>query len=72
MTPIRREVLQVLAELSDLYPDMRIGQLVENVSMWAKGPEAGAVWDVEDEEFLQTAKEHLDRRLKVLASDSGE
>jgi hypothetical protein len=69
---MRREVLQVLAELSDLYPDMRIGQLVENVAMWAKGPEEGAAWDVEDEEFLETAREHLERRLQQLASDPQE
>ena len=67
MTPIRSQVLEVLAQLSELHPDMRIGQLVDNVAMWAKGPEEGATWDVEDEEFLKAAKEHLEQRLDHLA-----
>jgi hypothetical protein len=68
MTPIRRQVLEVLAQLSELHPDMRIGQLVENGAMWAKGPEEGATWDVEDEEFLGAAREHVEQWLQRLAS----
>ncbi|HEY8747519.1 MAG TPA: hypothetical protein VIM11_06085 [Tepidisphaeraceae bacterium] len=54
---------RVLASLSELYPDWRVGQLVANISTWARGPIAEAVWDVEDEEFLAAAEAHLARRL---------
>jgi hypothetical protein len=56
---LRRELLDLLAELSALHPNWRFGQLVENVAMWAKGPGAEAIWDVEDEELLQAIKRHL-------------
>ena len=62
MTSIRRQVLKVLEELSERYPDMRIGQLVANFSSLAKGPTPEAIYDVEDEEFLQAARKHLDKQ----------
>jgi hypothetical protein len=62
MMPIRREVLNVLAELSERYPDMRIGQLVANFASLAKGPTPEAVYDVEDEEFVAAARKHLDKQ----------
>ncbi len=55
----RNQILLLLQELSEKYPDMRFGQLVANISYWAKGPSQGAIWDVEDEEFLQTIERHL-------------
>ena len=48
-----------LDELSRRYPDMRFGQLVTNVAYWAKGPTASAAWDVDDDELLRAAEEHL-------------
>ena len=60
--PTRRELLEFLAELSEAHPDWRFGQLVENAAMWAKGPGAEAIWDVEDEQLLQAIKDHLERR----------
>jgi hypothetical protein len=62
MTPIRQDVLKVLAELSERYPDMRIGQLVADFASLAKGPKPEAVYDVEDEEFLAAARKHLDKQ----------
>lgn len=62
MTPVRREVLRVLEELSERYPDMRIGQLVANFSSLARGPQVESVYDVEDEEFLAAARRHLDKQ----------
>ena len=61
-TPIRREILQVLAELSECCPDVRLGQLVVNLSYLAKGPTNEAIWDVEDEELLAAARKHLEER----------
>ena len=52
----------VLAALSALYPDWRIGQLVANVAWWARGPTNEAIWEIDDEEFLAAAEAHLARR----------
>lgn len=54
-----RRVATVIEELSRLHPDWRVGQLVANVATWAKGPTVEAVWDVEDEEFIRAAEEHI-------------
>ena len=67
----RQQLLQVLAELSELCPEMRMGQLIANLSALAKGPTAEAVWDVEDEELLAAARKQLlyfqDRRQTSVA-----
>jgi hypothetical protein len=56
---IRRELLDVLAELSEACPEVRLGQLVTNLSYLASGPSNSAAWDVEDEDLLNAAREHL-------------
>lgn len=53
---------RVAVELEELSPQWRFGQLVANVATWAHGPDASAVWDVEDEAFLRAAEEHLKSR----------
>lgn len=59
----RQEILRVLEALSAVYPDMRFGQLVVNVSNWATRMPEG-LWDVEDEDFLTAAKKHLEKRMR--------
>jgi hypothetical protein len=60
MTETRRAILQTLEAMSDRYPEMRFGQLVANISNWAtRKPDA--LWDVEDETFLQAITSHLNR-----------
>lgn len=61
MSETRRQILEALDQMSDLHPDWRFGQMVANVSAWAKGATQSAVWDVEDPEFLKAALEHLAR-----------
>ena len=56
----RRELLQVLAELSAQCPDVRFGQLMANLATLAKGPTVEAIWDAEDEELLQAARRQLE------------
>ena len=51
----RSELLRVLAELCERYPQWRFGQLVSNIAAWADVE----IWDVEDEHLLTTAKAHL-------------
>jgi hypothetical protein len=62
MTPTRAEVLKALAEMSELHPEWRIGQLVANVSHWARGATVESIWDVEDEEFLDAVRRHIEKR----------
>lgn len=60
MNPVRQEVLQVLAELSELVPEVRLGQLIVNLSYLARGLSNEAIWDMEDDELLAVARRHLE------------
>lgn len=59
MSNTRREILRVLEELSAACPEVRLGQLIANLSYIARGPHAESIWDMEDEELLAAAKKHL-------------
>ena len=59
MNAARHEALRTLAELSEIYPDVRLGQLVANLSYAARGLSNQAVWDMEDEELTAAAKSML-------------
>ena len=56
----RRELLRVLDELGAQCPDVRFGQLMANLATLAKGPTVEAIWDAEDEELLQAARQQLE------------
>jgi hypothetical protein len=60
MTAVRQEVLQVLAELSDVVPEVRLGQLIVNLSYLARGLSNESIWDMEDDELLAAARRHLE------------
>jgi hypothetical protein len=45
--------------LSELAPEVRLGQLLANLSYQARGFDHSAIWDMEDEELLRVAREHL-------------
>lgn len=57
----RNELLEVVAELGELAPELRLGQLIANVATLARGPQAESVWDAEDEELLAAAETLRDR-----------
>ena len=62
MKTSREELMQVLAELSAVFPDWRFGQLVANVaSATERGTQVGAIWDSEDDELLVAARRLLER-----------
>jgi hypothetical protein len=68
MNETRRELLQVLAEILELMPDFRFGQLVVNMANYAVEEPRDYTWDCEDEDMLQHAKSFLEsqrRRLGV-------
>jgi len=53
---VRAELLARLGELSRACPEMRLGQLIANLAVAARGTEPGAVWEMEDEELLAAVK----------------
>ncbi len=57
--PVRRELLELLDELSRVCPEVRFGQLVTNLSFKCRGLKTDSVWESEDAELLTAAKEHL-------------
>ena len=59
MSPVRTEILSRLAELSELDPEQRFGQLISNLSGLAIGPSVEAIWDVEDTDLLRAINEHI-------------
>jgi hypothetical protein len=59
--PVRQEILQVLGELSEVVPEVRLGQLLANLSYLARGLSSEAIWNMEDEELLAVAREHLEQ-----------
>ena len=58
----RSELFEVLAELSEMYPDWRIGQMLGNLATFAGKTSPEALWDMEDDEFIAAAKRHMERR----------
>ena len=58
---INEEILNALTKLMIKYPQMRFGQIVTNVAYWAVGSTSNALWDVSDEEWLTSAKTHLEK-----------
>lgn len=68
MTPTRRELIEILQQISNISPEVRFGQLVVNFSYAAKGPRHEAIWDVEDAELLEAAKEYLEHKRQNASS----
>jgi hypothetical protein len=64
----RRELLRVLEELAAGMPDVRLGQLIANLSYAAKGATHEAVWEVQDEELLAAARAQLSRQVQTKSS----
>jgi hypothetical protein len=60
MNPERDEAHSVLRELSSLCPDVRLGQLVVNLSYLARGMAHESIWDMEDDELLRAARQQLE------------
>lgn len=59
MNPVRHELFRVIEELSEIVPEVRLGQLMANLSYLARGLNKEAIWDMEDEELLDAARKHL-------------
>jgi hypothetical protein len=71
-TACRTELLQALSELSAVHPEVRLGQLVANLSYLARGPANESVWDAEDEELLAAAHHLLQQKSQGIATTAME
>jgi hypothetical protein len=67
----RLELFAALMQLSTLCPQWRMGQTIANLATTIGRHEAGAVWDLEDEEALEAArillKQYADRNESAVA-----
>lgn len=61
----RLDLLSALAELSRLRPEWRMGQTLANLATTAGRLDAGAVWDLEDDEALAAAKSLIQQETGV-------
>lgn len=59
MSPIRQELFDRLAEICHLRPELRIGQLIINLTHMVRPAGHDAIWDVEDQELLDAANRLL-------------
>jgi len=55
--PIRREILERLAHVSEMAPDMRFGQTIANLAFLAAGPSEQSLWDLEDDDLLKAIRQ---------------
>jgi hypothetical protein len=62
MTDERRQVLEILGELSSLHPDMRMGQWLLMFAYTARGTKPESIYDVEDEELIPVMRAFLEKR----------
>jgi hypothetical protein len=62
---IRQELLAALEQLGRIRPEWRLGQTIANLAMTAGHPDAGAVWDLEDEEALAAARTLIEQEKEL-------
>lgn len=60
-----QEVLAVVERMWRLYPDWRLGQLLENVAAWAEQP----MWDLEEDALVAEIERHLAQAGQVIESE---
>lgn len=58
MTPTRRETLVLLAELCELSPDVRLGQLLAHLGFLGEDQTGRSLWDIDDEQLLAVLQHH--------------
>jgi hypothetical protein len=59
---LRHDVLQALGELSAEFSECRLGQMIANLSVVARGATTEAIRDVEDEELLAAIHSQIEKR----------
>ena len=54
----QREALEVLAELCELSPDVRLGQLMAHLGFLGQDQTGRSLWDIDDEQLLAIMYHH--------------
>jgi hypothetical protein len=72
MTTERKEVLDLLAELSTLHPEMRMGQWLLMFAYSARGTTPESIYDVEDEELIPVMRSFLEKRRAEAAATTAD
>jgi hypothetical protein len=54
----QRETLAVLADLCELSPDVRLGQLFAHLGFLGEDQTGRSLWDIDDEQFLAVLYHH--------------
>jgi hypothetical protein len=54
----QREALAVLAELCELSPDVRLGQLLAHLGFLGEDQAGRSLWDIDDEQLLAVLYHH--------------
>ena len=54
----QREALAVLAELCDLSPDVRLGQLLAHLGFLGEDQSGRSLWNIDDEQVLAAMYQH--------------
>jgi hypothetical protein len=54
----RNEALAVLAEVCDLSPDVRLGQLLAHLGFLGEDQTGRSLWDIDDEQLLAVLYHH--------------
>lgn len=58
MATTRREALEAVERLWDRYPEMRFGQIMANIAIFA-GREPDDAYDLENEEIVEAVFRHI-------------
>ena len=57
-SPTRQEAMAVLAELAELSPDARLGQLMAHLGFLGEDQTGRTLWDIDDEQLLAVLYQH--------------
>jgi hypothetical protein len=68
MSATQREALAVLAELCQMSPDVRLGQLMAHLGFLGEDQTGRTLWDIDDEQLLAVLYHH---RTELVARSSG-
>lgn len=58
MTETKSEALAVLAEICELSPDVRLGQLLAHLGFLGEDQVDRSLWNIDDEQFLTVLYHH--------------
>jgi hypothetical protein len=55
---VRQDALALFAELAELAPDVRLGQLMAHLGFLSEDQHNRSIWDIEDDELLAVLHRH--------------